>query len=398
MTDNLRLAGVRNDQATPRPLLQKHEPPDPRRPLHFRASRLTDGTPGGTNLAEHHTKAVPTATRRMMIAAASAYVGLQPARAVPASPEVRLGILQFGTVQWVADVIRRHSLDSRHGFTLNPVTLANTEAGRISLMAGGSDVVVSDWPFVAVQRTAGTKLCFAPFSSSSGGIMTAQQSPIGGLADLRGRKLGVVGGPVDKSWLIVQAAGRATQNIDLAATAEVVFGAPPLLGAKLRQGELDAVLTYWNFAAELESAGFRQAISVAQCATALGISPRMSLVGFVFHEDWANANRAAIDGFLAAVGDAERLLGRSDNAPSDDAPSDDEWLAIRPLMNAGSDALFARLRDRFREGVTHEDTTGQTKAAERMFAVLHDAGGSRATGGIDTLPPGIFWPIKNEAS
>jgi hypothetical protein len=33
-----------------------------------------------------------------------------------------------------------------------------------------------------------------------------------------------------------------------------------------------------------------------------------------------------------------------------------------------------------------------------MFAVLHDAGGSRATGGIDTLPPGIFWPIKNEAS
>jgi NitT/TauT family transport system substrate-binding protein len=192
---------------------------------------------------------------------------------------------------------------------------------------------------------------------------------------------------VDKSWLIVQAAGRA-QNIDLASAAEVVYGAPPLLGAKLRQGELDAVLTYWNFAAELESAGFRQAVSVAQCATALGISSHISVVGFVFHEDWAKANRTAIDGFLAAVGDAERLLARSG----------DEWLAIRPLMNADGDALFARLRDRFREGVTHEDAAGQEKAAERMFAVLHDTGGSRATGGIDVLPPGIFWPAAHEAS
>jgi NitT/TauT family transport system substrate-binding protein len=323
-----------------------------------------------------------------MLATACAFIGLQPALAAASPPELRLGILQFGTVQWVADVINRHGLDAKHGFALTPVTLANTDAGRVSLMAGGSDVVVSDWPFVAVQRAAGTKLAFAAFSSATGGLMIAPKSPIRDLSDLRGRKLGVAGGPVDKSWLIVQAAGRSTQDIDLASAAEVVYGAPPLLGAKLRQGELDAVLTYWNFAADLEANGFRQAVSVAQCATALGISPRISLVGFVFHEDWAKANRKTIDGFLAAVEDAERLL----------AQSDDEWTAIRPLMNAGADVLFVRLRDRFREGMAHEDAAGQTRAAERMFAILHDAGGPRATGGIDALPPGVFWPDKNEAS
>jgi NitT/TauT family transport system substrate-binding protein len=327
------------------------------------------------------------ATRRTIIFGASAFIGLQPARAAPSPPEVRLGILQFGTVQWVADVIRRHALDSKHGFVLNPVTLANNDASRVSLMAGASDIVAADWAFVAVQRTAGTKLCFAPFSSATGGIMTGPQSPIRGLADLRGRKLGVAGGPVDKSWLIVQAAGRTTQDIDLAAAAEVIFGAPPLLGAKLRQGEFDAVLTFWNFAADLESDGFRQVVSVAQCATALGISPRMSLVGFVFHEDWAAANRPVIDGFLAAVDDAQRLL----------AQSDEEWLAVRSLMRADADALFLRLRDRFRDGIAHEDAAGQEKAAARMFTVLHEAGGSKATGGIDAMPPGIFWQVKNEA-
>ncbi len=332
-------------------------------------------------------KAVPRITRRAAIATASATMALRQVHAAE-SPALRLGILQFGTIQWVADVIRRHALDRKHGFTLDTVMLANIDAGRVSLMAGASDIVVSDWIFTAVQRASGTKLSFAPFSSSSGGIMTAAQSPIRSLADLRGRKLGVVGGPVDKSWLIVQAAGRATQNIDLATAATVVYGAPPLLGAKLKQGELDAVLTFWNFAAQLEAAGFRQAVSVAQCATALGISPRMSLIGFVFHEDWAKAHRATVDGFLAAVADAERLL----------AQSDAEWQTIRPLMNADTDALFTRLRDRFREGIAHEDTAGQTKAADKMFAVLHATGGSRATGGIDTLPPGIFWPPEHEAT
>jgi len=324
-------------------------------------------------------------TRRTVFGAASFCLGLRSARAE--APVVRLGILQFGSVQWVADVIRREGIDRFHGFVLETVTLANTDAGRVSLMAGASDIVVSDWPFVAVQRAAGTKLCFSPFSSASGGIMTGARSVIRGLADLRGRRLGVAGGPVDKSWLIVQAAGRA-QGVDLGGDAGVVYGAPPLLGAKLRQGELDAVLTYWNFAAELAAAGFRQVVSVSQCAAELGIPPHSSLVGFVFHQDWATANRPAIDGVLAAVDDAEGVLGRSDEA----------WRAVRPLMNADSDALFAGLRDRFREGIPRTDINAEEKAAEAMFAVLHRTGGSRATGGIDALPPGIFWPPGHAAN
>ena len=44
---------------------------------------------------------------------------------------VLLGTLQFGTVQWVADVILRNHLDAQHGFVLQTLKLANTEAGRI---------------------------------------------------------------------------------------------------------------------------------------------------------------------------------------------------------------------------------------------------------------------------
>jgi NitT/TauT family transport system substrate-binding protein len=325
-------------------------------------------------------------SRRALLATTAA-MAARAAHAQPDLPPLRLGTLQFGTVQWVADIIRRHDLDIKHGFALRGSMLANTDAGRVSLMAGASDVILSDWPFVAVQRVSGTRLSFAPFSSATGGIMTAGDSPIQRLADLKGRKLGVAGGPADKSWLLVQAAAHA-RGIDLAAETRPVYGAPPLLGAKLQQGELDAVLTFWNFAARLEAAGFRQVVSVADCARALDISPRISMVGFVFREEWANSNRAAIDGFLDAVDDAQHLL----------ATSDAEWEAVRPLMDADSDALFARLRARYLAGVARAGAAEQASGAARLLAVLHETGGAQATGGIEALPPGVFWPVKDGSS
>ena len=300
---------------------------------------------------------------------------------------MRLGLLQFGTVQWIVDVIRRHALDTAHGFALSTSPLANTEAGRIALMAGGADVVVSDWLFAASQRAGGIKLRFAPLSSAVGGVMARAESPLRSLADLRGRKLGVTGGPADKSWILVQAAARR-QGFDLAAAARVNYGAPPLLEAKLLQGELDAVLTYWNFAARLEAQNAREVVSVADCERLLGLPGNTAMLGYVFHEDWAEANRAALDGFLAASSEAEQKL----------AHSDAEWQAIRPLMNAPGDALFARLKARFLAGIVPPGTwSEQERDAARILAILNETGGARAAGGIMTLPPGLFWRTGNEA-
>jgi NitT/TauT family transport system substrate-binding protein len=323
----------------------------------------------------------PAITRRICLTTGAALLAAR--RTARAATDVRLGILQFGTVQWVADIITRHALDKKNDVALSTVTLANTEAGRVALMAGAADVVVSDWMFVAIQRASGTKLCFAPFSSAIGGIMVSGASPIRSLADLAGRKVGVAGGPADKSWLIVRAAAKAAHGIDLTQAANVVYGAPPLLNAKLTQGELDAVLTYWNFAARLEAANFRQVLSVDDCARSLGLPAPMSLVGFVFHEDWAIRNPAAINGFLSAVASADDLL----------ATSEQEWQQIRPLMNAPEDALAQHLRQRFVDGITRPSAQAQEHAAVQLFEVLRRTGDPKATDGLKQLPPGIFWPV-----
>jgi NitT/TauT family transport system substrate-binding protein len=318
--------------------------------------------------------------RRACLAAAPGAL-LTPYAFAAAPAGLRLGVVQFGTVQWVADVIHRHGFDQAHGVALETVTLANNDAGRVALMGQAADIVVSDWFFVAGQRHAGTALSFVPFSSAGGGLMVPAGSPVRGIGDLAKRRLGVAGGPLDKSWLLFQAAARELAAINVADAAAVTYGAPPLLNAKLRQGELDAVLTFWNFAARLEAEGFRQVISVAGCARALGLPEQLSLIGFVFHDSWARDHEAAIEGFLAAAADADHLLARSDA----------EWQLVRPLMDAPDDALFASLRRRFVDGMAQLTPAEQQHAAARLFDILLRTGGTRATGEMDRLPEGIFW-------
>ncbi len=57
-------------------------------------------------------------------------------------------------------------------------------------------------------------MLFYPYSSAVGAVMVKDDSPVRGIEDLRGRVLAVAGGPLDKSWLIVQAAA-TRRGIDL---------------------------------------------------------------------------------------------------------------------------------------------------------------------------------------
>jgi NitT/TauT family transport system substrate-binding protein len=313
-------------------------------------------------------------TRRVLLGGLPA-CAIGSARAAP-HPVVRLGILPFGTLQWVADVIARHQLDAAHGISLQPIKLASTEAGKVALLGRAVDVAVSDWPFVAAQRSHGGHLTFAPFSSSLGGIMVPAASRVGGLADLKGLRLGVAGGAADKSWLLVRAAARR-QGIDLAREATLSFGAPPLLSAMLGQGSLDGLLTFWNFCARLQAAGAREAISVADCARTLGFAAPPVLVGYVFDADWARDNPAAIAGFLAATAGAMHIL----------ATDPAEWQRIRKLMDAPGEALFAALRTRFLAGIGQPSAAMLERQASQLLAILAADGLQPQT----ALPPGVFW-------
>ena len=183
-----------------------------------------------------------------------------------------------GTFGWELAVIKARGLDKAAGLDLQIVDLANTEAGKIA-MAGG---VGRHHPLrlavgLARARARAQADILALFERARRAD-GQERRPVAALGDLKGRTLGVAGGPLDKSWLLLQAFAKRG-GFDVAHEAKVAFAAPPLLSQKAQQGELDATLQFWNFCADLEGKGFKRIVEVSDIEKSLGAKGSVAIVG-----------------------------------------------------------------------------------------------------------------------
>jgi NitT/TauT family transport system substrate-binding protein len=304
------------------------------------------------------------------------------ARAACAAETIRIGVLKYGTVNWELDVIKTHKLDLAEGFDLEIVELAGKDATSVALLAGEVDVIVTDWIWVSRQRAEGAKLTFVPYSTAVGAVMVPADSPLHGLADLAGKRLGIAGGPIDKSWLLIRAMAIAQGGADPDAVVDKVFGAPPLLNQQALAGRLDAVITFWNFLAELEAHKFRPLVTVEQAAHVIGVTTDLPLLGYVFDADWGAAHREAVVGLVRASRQAKQLL----------AGSDAEWERLKPLVRAPDAATLEALKAGFRRGIPTRWGDAERRDAEHAYEAMARLGGEELVGRSPTLQPGVFWP------
>ena len=301
---------------------------------------------------------------------------------------LRVGVLKFGTVNWELDTMTRNGIDAKHGVDVEIVPFASEDASNVAFQAGDVDVIVTDWLWVSRERQNGADFTFSPYSTSVGSLMVPGDSDIHDLADLKGRKIGVAGGPLDKNWLLIQALAKRESGIDLASAADVVYGAPPLLTEKAKSGELDAVLNFWHYAARLEAAGFRTLISGTDAATKMGASGPVAAIGWVFRNSFARKHPKAIEGFLAADQETDQLLKSSDEA----------WTALEPLVRPENRKTLETLRDRYRQGIPSRSVEAEAKDAAKLYEVLATIGGERLVGPGETLAKGTFWTGPKDGS
>ena len=318
------------------------------------------------------------ATRRGLLALAM--LAAVPVQAADLGT-IKVGTLKFGTVNWELDVIKTHGLDAKEGFTLEVVPFGANDAADVALMGGAVDAIVEDWLFVSRQRSNGVPLTFIPYSSNVGAVMVKDGGPIATLADLKGKKLGVAGGPLDKGWLMLQAYARQKDGLDLVAEVEPVYGAPPLLTEKLKSGELDAALNYWHFGARLEAQGYKRLIGVGEVQEGLGVPASVPQLGYIFQEPWGDGHADLVLAFSRASRAAKELM----------LTSDAEWQRLMPLTRAENEAELAAFMRRYREGIVEHWGPEQQAEAAKLFAVLAGLGGEKLVGPGQELAPGTFW-------
>jgi NitT/TauT family transport system substrate-binding protein len=296
--------------------------------------------------------------------------------------KLRIGVLAYGTVNWELTAMRNEGLDRKYALDLDVQTLASPEAGKIGLRADGLDMIATDWMWVANQSQSGADYRFIPYSTHAGALMAPADSKIRGVADLAGKKIGVVGGGLDKNWLLLKAYAKKQAGLDLDNAVEKVFAAPPLLNRQFANGQLDVLLNYWHYAAKQEAQGFRRVLDGRDILKGLGLPPDMPNLGYVFKRSWAESHEAALDAFLKASGEARSLL----------CENDDAWKKILPLTQETDGKLLAVLRKEYCAGIARRWGEAEKRAAAEIYGLLRASGGEELTGKAEKFPMEIFWP------
>lgn len=297
-------------------------------------------------------------------------------------PQMRAAMLETGTVNWEITTIKENGFDTANGFDLAVQGYADNAATKIAFEGGEADVMVSDWIWVAMMRAAGRDYVFIPYSRAVGSLIVKDDSGIKTMPDLKGKKVGVAGGPLDKSWLILRAYAQKEYGFDLAGGTEQVFGAPPLIFKAGLDGETAGSVNFWHFLAKMKAKGMHDLVSVSDAATALGLDPDTPLLGYVLKGE-----------FVAAHPDVAQGFARASRAAKDKLLTDDAaWDGLRAAMNAKSDAEFVALRDGYRAGIPSGKPVDEA-AADRFLRLMADLGGEELVGKATTLPKGVFLPL-----
>jgi NitT/TauT family transport system substrate-binding protein len=307
------------------------------------------------------------------------------AQAQDKSPtKLRLSIQSTGTFGWELAIASAYGLDKQAGLELETTELASTEAGKIALIGGGADIILSDWLWAARERSLDNKLLFYPHSTALGAVMAKDPAAFAKPSDFIGRKLGVAGGPLDKSWLMLQA-WALRQGVNLNYQATIVYGAPPLLAEKFSQGELDAVLEFWTFAARLQSQGFSRALDMAAVERDLGAKGPVVVTGYVFSDSFAEKNGAALARFFDMMAKAKKLVADDDDAFARIAPK------IAATTGVSDPAGLALVRSAYREGIPARPLAAEEADATAIYAILARVGGEKLVGSATELDPGVFY-------
>ena len=241
-------------------------------------------------------------------------------------------------------------------------------------------MIVTDWVWVSRQRDEGADFTLVPYSTSAGAIMVPVNSKIKTIEDLKGHKIGIAGGSIDKSWILFRAYSLKILNLDISKFIDAAYAAPPLINAMVEREELDGALNFWNYTARLKAIGLRKIISVSDILPALGIGKNLPLIGYVFREKWAKENPNIIEGFLNASHEARQILNNSDT----------EWDRIKKITGSKNTKTLIALRDEFRNGIP-EKNKDYSRSIENAFKILAEIGGKELVGNSKELANGVIW-------
>jgi len=296
-------------------------------------------------------------------------------------PLIRLGVLAFGTVNWELKAMQQAKRLETEQYRVQILPMANPQASKIALLSGAVDMIVADWIWVSRQRGQGKDYSFYPYSNTTGALVLAKKSAIKSIQDLQGKKLAIAGGELDKNSLLLQTLLQKQGQAHAFNQIEKIYGAPPLLTEQLKRKRVDALLTYWHYAARLQAQGYPVLLTGADILHDLGINNKVASIGYVFSETWARQHPHAVNAFLNNAQATKKQLCTDKHA----------WQGIETLIHAENTAENQLLRQYYCAGQVVNWGQAEQQSAEKIYQHIKLLSQYRLTGKSETIQAGTFW-------
>ena len=282
-----------------------------------------------------------------------------PVAAQQALPTLKVTVIAWGTVNWELQHIKQTQLDHKNGYDLVIDRVASLSAARIAMTAGNTDFIVSDWLWASERNHQGANLRFIPFSKQVGSIIAAQGNNITHYSSLKGKRIGIAGGPMNKGWSLMRAAAKK-EGIDLQQEAKIQFGAPPLLSQAMKNGQLDILATFWHYGARLEAEGYQKLYSLETIMRYLGLKSNVPMLGYLYKAKLGDQHSHLISAFHQSIKAAKAQLAIDESA----------WQALRPFMKAENDQIYQALITGYRSGIPDELNQQQIDDAVSFYKII----------------------------
>lgn len=287
-----------------------------------------------------------------------------------ALPKLRAGFETTGSTRWVMQAINNLGLDHKQGFELD-LALHHQQGDtrktspEAALHAGEIDLIDTDWLSICRARAAGIRLTAGfPYGRIMGGLIAHDSSGISNLADLKGRRIGLLR-ETDKNWKVLRTWVRHNHGFDPADHCETtIIPAKLALETQLKDRQIDAAIIFWHRIPEiLETPGLHEVCDLVDLVESLtGTSPATTF--FVFREDFIKSHPQVVDGFRRAYCDAIYILSNNPTV----------WNSIVGLPSSSNspdvkNSLFSRWKRRMVTQWSAEDREDLLRLDEQIAKI-----------------------------
>jgi NitT/TauT family transport system substrate-binding protein len=303
-------------------------------------------------------------------------------------PTMRARFEHNGSPRYLLYTIKRFGFDRDHGFDLDVQLVSDAledgiETVEAQLQEGHADLIDIDYISIARERAEGADIvAFHPYGRTVGGLVAPEESGIDGLADLSGKRIGVVR-RLDKNWILTRAACREYHGFDPDETATPVeAGSKVELTRMIRDGEVDAGFQFWQIIPEITETGpYENVLPVSELVQRLSETDnKLPIAAFLTSETYLNDQRETVRAFADAYRDAVDKL----------VADDDIWEEIsEKLMTYDDPDVTCAVRDGWRDMVVRDWDEESVDGMYRLFDHLKSVAGADALG-VDEIPEGTF--------